>query len=70
MEFTQELPQDSVVEDSHLSETVQAQFHGFTYGNSLSLLHMFSPLIVVPRQCNRQDLVERVFDRARVEIID
>ncbi|KAL8280467.1 hypothetical protein RQP46_007115 [Phenoliferia psychrophenolica] len=30
-EFTSEAPQDSVVEDSHLSETVQAQFQGFSY---------------------------------------
>jgi len=29
-EFTSEAPQDSVVEDSHLSETVQAQFQGFS----------------------------------------
>lgn len=30
-EFTSEAPLDSVVEDSHLSETVQAQFQGFSY---------------------------------------
>jgi serum/glucocorticoid-regulated kinase 2 len=30
-EFTNEAPQDSVVEDSALSQTVQAQFEGFTY---------------------------------------
>ncbi|TDL20580.1 Pkinase-domain-containing protein [Rickenella mellea] len=30
-EFTSEAPQDSVVEDSQLSETVQDQFRGFTY---------------------------------------
>lgn len=30
-EFTSEAPMDSVVEDSHLSETVQAQFNGFSY---------------------------------------
>ncbi|KAM0749889.1 Pkinase-domain-containing protein [Meredithblackwellia eburnea MCA 4105] len=30
-EFTSEAPQDSVVEDSHLSATVQAQFQGFSY---------------------------------------
>ncbi|EGG10403.1 uncharacterized protein MELLADRAFT_115517 [Melampsora larici-populina 98AG31] len=30
-EFTSEAPMDSVVEDSHLSETVQQQFIGFTY---------------------------------------
>jgi serum/glucocorticoid-regulated kinase 2 len=30
-EFTSEAPMDSVVEDSHLSETVQAQFQGFSY---------------------------------------
>ena len=30
-EFTSEAPQDSVVEDSQLSETVQDQFIGFTY---------------------------------------
>lgn len=30
-EFTSETPLDSVVEDSHLSETVQRQFQGFTY---------------------------------------
>ncbi|QRV78484.1 AGC/AKT kinase gad8 [Ceratobasidium sp. AG-Ba] len=30
-EFTNEIPQDSVVENSHLSETVQDQFKGFTY---------------------------------------
>ncbi|TIA90968.1 hypothetical protein E3P99_01300 [Wallemia hederae] len=30
-EFTSEAPQDSVVEDSHLSQTVQGQFQGFTY---------------------------------------
>ncbi|GAA5903858.1 hypothetical protein JCM6882_001333 [Rhodosporidiobolus microsporus] len=30
-EFTSEAPQDSVVEDSHLSQTVQAQFEGFSY---------------------------------------
>lgn len=29
-EFTSEAPMDSVVEDSHLSETVQAQFQGFS----------------------------------------
>ena len=30
-EFTSEVPLDSVAEDSHLSETVQQQFVGFTY---------------------------------------
>jgi serum/glucocorticoid-regulated kinase 2 len=30
-DFTNEEAQDSVVEDSHLSETVQDQFKGFTY---------------------------------------
>ncbi|GAA5873701.1 hypothetical protein JCM5296_000051 [Sporobolomyces johnsonii] len=30
-EFTSEAPLDSVVEDSHLSETVQLQFQGFSY---------------------------------------
>ncbi|GAA5957792.1 hypothetical protein JCM3765_003767 [Sporobolomyces pararoseus] len=30
-EFTSEAPLDSVVPDSHLSETVQAQFQGFSY---------------------------------------
>ena len=30
-EFTSEAAQDSVVEDSTLSETVQDQFLGFTY---------------------------------------
>jgi serum/glucocorticoid-regulated kinase 2 len=30
-DFTNEEPQDSVVEPSHLSETVQDQFKGFTY---------------------------------------
>jgi serum/glucocorticoid-regulated kinase 2 len=30
-EFTNEAPQDSVVEDSALSQTIQAQFEGFTY---------------------------------------
>ena len=30
-EFTNEMAQDSVVEDSHLSETVQDKFRGFTY---------------------------------------
>ncbi|KAG9297771.1 hypothetical protein G9A89_011286 [Geosiphon pyriformis] len=30
-EFTSETPLDSVVDDSHLSETVQQQFAGFTY---------------------------------------
>ncbi|CAH1762009.1 13207_t:CDS:2 [Entrophospora sp. SA101] len=30
-EFTSETPQDSLVNDSHLSETVQQQFAGFTY---------------------------------------
>jgi len=30
-EFTNETAQDSVVEDSHLSETVQDKFRGFTY---------------------------------------
>jgi serum/glucocorticoid-regulated kinase 2 len=30
-EFTSEAAQDSVVEDSALSQTVQAQFEGFTY---------------------------------------
>ncbi|SCV73827.1 BQ2448_6257 [Microbotryum intermedium] len=30
-EFTSEAPLDSVVEDSHLSESVQANFTGFTY---------------------------------------
>ncbi|KAG8935587.1 AGC protein kinase Gad8 [Tulasnella sp. 419] len=30
-EFTSEAPMDSVVTDSHLSETVQDQFRGFTY---------------------------------------
>ena len=30
-EFTSEAALDSVVEDSHLSETVQDQFRGFTY---------------------------------------
>ncbi|KAI9228358.1 MAG: kinase-like domain-containing protein [Piptocephalis tieghemiana] len=40
-EFTDEVPLDSVVDDSHLSETVQQQFAGFTYdaseGGALSL---------------------------------
>jgi len=40
-EFTNEIPLDSVVEDSRLSETVQQQFAGFTYdasdGGPLSL---------------------------------
>jgi serum/glucocorticoid-regulated kinase 2 len=30
-EFTSETAQDSVVQDSQLSETVQDQFRGFTY---------------------------------------
>ena len=30
-DFTNEEAQDSVVTDSHLSETVQDQFRGFTY---------------------------------------
>ena len=30
-EFTSEAAQDSVVQDSRLSETVQDQFRGFTY---------------------------------------
>lgn len=30
-EFTSEMPVDSVANDSHLSETVQQQFAGFTY---------------------------------------
>ena len=30
-EFTSEVPMDSVVDDSHLSQTVQEQFEGFTY---------------------------------------
>lgn len=30
-DFTNEEAQDSVVEDSHLSETVQDQFKGFTF---------------------------------------
>ena len=30
-EFTSEATPDSVVEGSHLSETVQDQFRGFTY---------------------------------------
>jgi serum/glucocorticoid-regulated kinase 2 len=30
-DFTSELPRDSVVADSALSETVQDQFRGFTY---------------------------------------
>ncbi|KAA1073077.1 AGC protein kinase Gad8 [Puccinia graminis f. sp. tritici] len=30
-EFTSEMPMDSVVEDSHLSEIVQQQFEGFTF---------------------------------------
>ncbi|CAG8707650.1 5874_t:CDS:10, partial [Racocetra persica] len=30
-EFTSETPQDSVVNDSHLSETIQRQFDGFTF---------------------------------------
>lgn len=30
-EFTNEAPLDSVVGDSHLSETIQQKFHGFTY---------------------------------------
>lgn len=30
-EFTSEVPLDSVVDDSHLSETLQNQFAGFTY---------------------------------------
>jgi serum/glucocorticoid-regulated kinase 2 len=40
-EFTNEIPLDSVVDDSHLSATVQQQFDGFTYdaseGGPLSL---------------------------------
>jgi serum/glucocorticoid-regulated kinase 2 len=32
-EFTNEVPTDSVVPDSHLSETVQAQFQGWSYKN-------------------------------------
>lgn len=30
-EFTSEAPMDSVVDDSHLSQTVQAQFQGFSW---------------------------------------
>jgi serum/glucocorticoid-regulated kinase 2 len=30
-EFTSELPADSVVDDSQLSETVQLQFQGWSY---------------------------------------
>ena len=30
-EFTSEVPMDSVVDDSHLSQTVQAQFQGFSW---------------------------------------
>lgn len=30
-EFTSEMAQDSVVEESRLSQTVQEQFQGFTY---------------------------------------
>jgi serum/glucocorticoid-regulated kinase 2 len=30
-EFTNEAPQDSVVEDSALSQTIQDRFEGFTY---------------------------------------
>lgn len=37
-EFTSEAPQDSVVEDSHLSETVQQQFVGFSCVPSLRSL--------------------------------
>ncbi|KXN66960.1 Pkinase-domain-containing protein [Conidiobolus coronatus NRRL 28638] len=40
-EFTNELPQDSVTNDSHLSETVQRQFEGFTFdgdGGVMSLV--------------------------------
>lgn len=37
---------DSVVEDSHLSETVQAQFQGFTYGKSGSYLVRLPPSAV------------------------
>ncbi|KAJ1676006.1 Serine/threonine-protein kinase [Spiromyces aspiralis] len=33
-EFTSEMPQDSYIPDSHLSETVQEQFIGFTYDGS------------------------------------
>ncbi|KAJ9098347.1 Serine/threonine protein kinase, AGC [Naganishia cerealis] len=33
-EFTSEVPQDSVVADSHLSQTVQQQFEGFSWSQS------------------------------------
>lgn len=33
-EFTSEVPQDSVVADSHLSQTVQQQFEGFSWSVS------------------------------------
>ncbi|WVQ98094.1 hypothetical protein IAU59_005216 [Kwoniella sp. CBS 9459] len=33
-EFTSEVPQDSVVDDSHLSQTVQQQFEGFSWSVS------------------------------------
>ncbi|PVV05277.1 hypothetical protein BB560_000207 [Smittium megazygosporum] len=39
-EFTAELPEDSYIPDSHLSETIQRQFDGFTYdggGGAFSL---------------------------------
>ncbi|MBW0495188.1 hypothetical protein O181_034903 [Austropuccinia psidii MF-1] len=38
-EFTSEAPMDSVVEDSHLSETVQQQFVGFTYNPTSNYLN-------------------------------
>ncbi|KAJ7621162.1 kinase-like domain-containing protein [Roridomyces roridus] len=41
-DFTNELPQDSVVADSALSETVQAQFRGFTYSNTSELAQSVS----------------------------
>lgn len=37
-EFTSEVPLDSVVDDSHLSETVQRQFDGFTWNPTGELM--------------------------------
>jgi len=51
-EFTSEAPQDSVVEDSHLSETVQQQFVGFSCVPSLpSYTRTFASCADSPTPC-------------------
>jgi len=53
-EFTSEIPQDSVADDSHLSETVQKQFAGFTYDGDTGMSFATSMSVTSGRSINGQ----------------